>query len=171
MSDAGTRCVRSTGSTVGGRSKHVTPAEGMAAMAWGECWLAPAPIPRELAADIKRCTGGMVPAWAPLLASVPWLVRANAQMIQERVAFMPLGLWDLIALVVSQDNSCRYCYGVTRTVLKVLGYRDEQFDRIERDVHVAELSPSDRAALQFARKLTRANPRLTPADREALENA
>jgi alkylhydroperoxidase family enzyme len=149
---------------------RVTPAERMS-MEWGECWLEPAPMPRELVADLKRRTGGVVPAWAPRLASVPWVVRANASGILERVAFMPVGLWDLIGFVVSQDNSCRYCYGMTRTILKVLGYRDAQVDRIERDVHLAELPPPEEAALDFARKLSHANPRPTPADGDALERA
>jgi alkylhydroperoxidase family enzyme len=140
-------------------------------MEWGECWLDPAPMSREFVADLKQRTGGVVPAWAPRLASVTWVVRASAVGIQERVAFMPLGLWDLIGFVVSQDNSCRYCYGITRTVLKVLGYRDAQVDRIERDVQLAELPPAHEAALVFARKLSHANPRPVAADCNALERA
>ena len=137
-------------------------------MEWGECWLAPAPVPRELAADLKRRMGGIVPLWVPRLASVPWVVRANTCTAAERVAFMPVGLWDLIGFVVSQDNSCRYCYGMTRTILKVLGYRDERIDRIERDVSLAELTAAEQAALEFARKLSHANPPPTPSDRAAL---
>src|SRR5262245_50286683 len=149
---------------------RVTSAERMSTE-WGECWLDPSPMPREFVADLKRRTGGIVPAWAPRLASVTWVVGANALGVQERVAFMPLGLWDLIGFVVSQDNSCRYCYGITRTVLKVLGYRDAQVDRIERDVHLAELPPAEEAALVFARKLSHANPRPVAADCDALERA
>ena len=138
---------------------------------WGECWLDPADVPTDLAADLKRRMGGVVPVWGPLLARVPWVVRANARMVTKRVAFMPVGLWDLISFVVSQDNACRYCYGMTRTILKVLGYRDEQVDRLERDISLAELPPGTQAALEFARKLSHANPRPTPSDRGALERA
>jgi AhpD family alkylhydroperoxidase len=140
-------------------------------MEWGECWLDPVPVPRELRADLKRRTGGIVPEWGPRLAPVPWVVRANAMMVQERVAFMPVGLWDLIGFVVSQANSCRYCYGMTRTILRVLGYREQQIDQIERDVHLGDLTRGEATALAFARKLTTANPRPTPADRDALERA
>ena len=61
-------------------------------MEWGECWLDPVPLPRELAADLKRRTGGVVPGWGPRLTPVPWVVRASAMLIQERVAFMPVGV-------------------------------------------------------------------------------
>jgi alkylhydroperoxidase family enzyme len=148
-----------------------TLAERSAGMEWGECLLAPASVPADLAADIKRHMGGVVPVWVPRLAPVPWVVRANASMVLERVAFMPVGLWGLIGFVVSQDNSCRYCYGMTRTILKVLGYREEQIDRIERDVSLAELPAGEQAALEFARTLSHANPRPTPADRDALVRA
>ena len=59
----------------------------------GECWpVDPVPLPRELAADLERRTGGVVPGWGPRLAPVPWVVRASAMLIQERVAFMPVGV-------------------------------------------------------------------------------
>ena len=47
---------------------------------------------------------------------------------------MPLALWDLIGLIVSRDNSCRYCYGATRTILRILGYREDA-DRPHRARH------------------------------------
>lgn len=138
-------------------------AEVTARMEWGECWLPTVPVPRELAADVKRRIGA-VPAWVERLAPVPWLVRASARVIEKRLAYMPLHLWDLIGFVVSQDNSCRYCYGVTRALLRVAGYDDPRIDRIEHDVHVAELAPADEAALDFARRVSHANPPATAAD-------
>jgi AhpD family alkylhydroperoxidase len=92
-------------------------------------------------------------------------------MVQKEVAHMPLALWDLIGLVVSQDNSCRYCYGATRTVLRLIGYREEQIDRIERDVAVSDLGRPERLALEFARKVSHANPMPTAQDRAALVDA
>jgi uncharacterized peroxidase-related enzyme len=137
-------------------------------MEWGECWLEPPPLPPALAAEIKRRMSGIIPGWATHLAAVPWVVRAFACVVEKRLAHMPLDLWDLIALVVSQDNSCRYCYGATRTMLKIRGYRDEQIDRIERDVHLSDLTRADQVALEFARKVSHANPRATAFDRDAL---
>jgi alkylhydroperoxidase family enzyme len=146
-------------------------ADATAAMEWGECWLEPAPVPDAVAAEVRRLQGGILPAWAQRLSAVPWVVLGFARLGQKRVAHMPLELWDLIALVVSQDNSCRYCYGATRTILKTLGYDDALIDRLERDVHLTELSPATRTALQFARKVSQANPRPTAGDLEALARA
>ena len=135
---------------------------------WGVCWLEPGPMPAELAAEVRRLTGGIVPAWATHTASVPWVARATGLVTRKHVAYMPLDLFGLIALVVSQDNSCRYCYGATRTLLSVFGYSDEQIDRIARDVHLSDLTRPEQVALEFARKVSHANPRATAFDRDAL---
>ena len=140
-------------------------------MEWGECWLMPPPMPVELAAELRRLTGGVLPAWATHTASVPWVGRACALMTQRQTSHMPLPLVDLISLVVSQDNSCRYCYGATRAFLRILGYHDEQIDRIDREIQLSDLSRDEQIALDFARKVSHANPRPTTADRAALLDA
>src|SRR5258706_2713843 len=132
-------------------------------MEWGTCWLQPVPPPRALAAEVKKAMG-IVPSWTSLLSPVPWVVRAFACVNATQFAHMPPGLWAMIGLVVSQDNSCRYCYGATRMLLKVVGHRDEWIDRIEREVDLAEISPAEQAALHLARKISQANPRPTTDD-------
>src|SRR5207248_3119422 len=67
-------------------------------------------------------------------------------------------LCDLISFVVSQDNSCRYCFGAVRSVLRILGHREDFIARLERDFHTLDLSAGDRAALDLARRVSRANP-------------
>jgi AhpD family alkylhydroperoxidase len=129
------------------------------------------PVPPAFAAEIKKLTGGVLPSAIARTASVPWVGRTWARVVQKEVAHMPLALWDLIGLVVSQDNSCRYCYGATRTVLRLVGYREEQIDRIERDVAVSDLGPPERLALEFVRKVSHANPRPTTEERAALVDA
>jgi AhpD family alkylhydroperoxidase len=146
-------------------------ADVVTGMEWGESLLAPGPVPPALAAEVRKITGGILPAWATHLASVPWLVRGFARLNAKRVAFMPLPLFDLIPLVVSQDNSCRYCFGAIRAVLSVQGYDDDTISRMERDIHLAKLSPAEVVALQFARKVSQANPRPTAGDLAALEHA
>jgi AhpD family alkylhydroperoxidase len=128
-------------------------------------------MPRELAAEVRRLTGGIVPAWATHTASVPWIGRALGLITRKHIAYMPLPLFGLIALVVSQDNSCRYCYSNTRTILRTLGYSDDQIDRIARDVHLSDLTRPEQVALEFARKVSHANPRATAFDRDALSRA
>ena len=45
--------------------------------------------------------------------------------------------------------------------MKILGYPDGHIDRLERDFHLSDLTRAEQAALDFARKLSRANPRAT----------
>ncbi|HYC22122.1 MAG TPA: hypothetical protein VEI94_05440 [Candidatus Bathyarchaeia archaeon] len=136
-------------------------------MEWGECWLVPVQPPREVASAVRRAMG-FLPAWAYRLGRVPWVVRAFARTTQVKLAYMPPDLWPLIAFVVSQDNSCRYCYGATRTFLRIFGYHEAWIDRLERGLQLAEISPAQQAALRLARKVSQANPRPTAADLDAL---
>src|SRR5439155_25134888 len=111
----------------------------IADMEWEESLLAPTPVPADLEADVRR-QFGIVPGWLARVAPTPWLARAWATMVTKPVAHLPPALWDLVALVVSQDNSCRYCFGAQRAVLRLLGYREAYIARLERDFLVAELS-------------------------------
>jgi AhpD family alkylhydroperoxidase len=137
---------------------------------WGECLVPEVPVPPALGAEVRRALGA-VPGWLPRFAPCPWLVRATTALVGKPLAYAPLPLCDLVAIVVSQDNSCRYCYGVQRAILRIYGYRDEQLDRLLRDFHVADLPPAERAALDFARRVTRADPRPGRAEFEAVVRA
>jgi alkylhydroperoxidase family enzyme len=135
---------------------------------WSASWLEPVTVPADLGAAIHAFTGGTTPVWASRLAAVPWVVRAFLCGLDKTVAYMPVELWDLIAFVVSRDNACRYCYGATRTILRILGYPEATIDRLERDVDLAELTPAEQAALRFSRKVSHANPPPGAADLRAL---
>ncbi|HZP43727.1 MAG TPA: hypothetical protein VFD84_19750 [Candidatus Binatia bacterium] len=125
---------------------------------WGECLVPRSSVPEDLKAAVRRAIG-VVPGWLPRVAPCPWLARAMTALIQRPVAFAPPDLCDLIALVVSQDNSCRYCYGMQRTAMRIYGFDDAHIDRLIRDFHAAALPREQQAALEFARRVTRANPR------------
>lgn len=137
---------------------------------WGECLLPPAPVPPALEAEVRRVVG-MVPDWLCRVGRSPWVVRTLCDMIGRPMAYAPAPLCDLISLVVSQDNSCRYCYGVQRALLKLAGYHEGYIDRLERDFHTADLSRAERTALDFARRLTRGYPRPGRAEFEELLGA
>jgi len=124
-------------------------------------------VPAAMAAEVRRRIGA-TPGWLPRLAPLPWLVRALTELVDHPVAFAPPALCDLVALAVSQDNSCRYCYGIQRAVLRIHGYRDEQIDRLVRDAHMGDLTAGERAALDFARRLTRSNPRPGRSEHDAV---
>ena len=137
---------------------------------WGECMVPRVPVPPDLAAELRRAVGA-VPDWLARAAPCRWLVRAMRDAMTLPIAHAPLRLIDLVAIVVSQDNSCRYCYGVQRTIMGILGYRDDFIDRLLRDIHAADLSPAERAAIDFARRVSRANPLPGRADFDAVVRA
>jgi alkylhydroperoxidase family enzyme len=77
----------------------------------------------------------------------------------------------MIALVVSQDNSCRYCYTATRSIMRILGFSEARIRRLEEDLLSADLPPADRAALDFARRVSRASPLAGAGDVRSLLDA
>jgi len=142
----------------------------IAGMEWEESLLPPTPVPRALEAEVRRRMG-VVPGWVARVARVPWIAHAWASMMAKPVAHISPALCDLVALVVSQDNSCRYCFGAQRAVMRMLGYQEAYIARLERDFHVAELSEAEQAALDFARRVSRADPRPSRSDLERLAKA
>jgi AhpD family alkylhydroperoxidase len=136
-------------------------------MEWSECLLPAADPPPALAKEIRGMIGGPA-AFVPRLAHAPWVVRAVARVISGRLAYVPAKLEERIGLVVSQDNSCRYCYGVHRSLLRIAGHSEAEVDRIVRDSMVVDLSPTERSAVDYARRLSRCSPRPGPADFQGL---
>jgi len=150
----------------------MTTAAAMPAMAteWAECLLPPAEMPPALAREIKALVGTN-PGFAPRLAHAPWVVRAIARQIDDAPAYLSDRVDERIGLVVAQENSCRYCYGMHRALLRVAGRSERDIDRIVRDSLVADLSPTERAAVEYARRVARCNPRPGRAELRALEAA
>ena len=137
---------------------------------WSECLLPPAEMPQALAREIKALVGAS-PGFAPHLAHAPWVARAIARMIDDQPVYMSATADERIMLVLAQENSCRYCYGMHRALLRVAGHSEPDIDRIVRDSLVADLSPTDRAAVDWARRVARCNPRPGFAELQALEAA
>jgi len=132
---------------------------------WAECLLPPAEMPPPLAKEIRGIIG-RGPAFVPRLAHAPWVLRAVARHINGFLAYLPHALSDRIGLVVTQDNSCRYCYGMHRSLLRIAGHSEADVDRIVRDSMLVDLSPAERIAVDYARRLSRCTPR---PDREDFE--
>jgi uncharacterized peroxidase-related enzyme len=148
----------------------VERAPALADQEWGECLVPAEPVPAAMEAEVRRRIG-VLPGWLPRVARSPWIVQTFCDLIDKPVAYAPVALCDLVALVVSQDNSCRYCYGVQRAILKIYGYRETYIDQLVGDLHAAELSPAERAALEFARQVSRAQPRPGRRELDALVQA
>jgi AhpD family alkylhydroperoxidase len=91
-----------------------------------------------------------------------------ARNINGSLAYLPPSLSDRIGLVVTQDNSCRYCYGMHRSLLRISGRSESEVDRIVRDSMLVDLSPAERIAVDYARRLSRCTPRPDRTDFERL---
>jgi alkylhydroperoxidase family enzyme len=80
-------------------------------------------------------------------------------------------LAEMVALVVSQDSACRYCFSATRGVLGILGFSEARIQRLEGDLLTGDLPAADRAALLFARRVSRSVPPVHAADAAPLREA
>jgi AhpD family alkylhydroperoxidase len=137
---------------------------------WPECLLPPVEMPPALAREVRALVGSS-PGFAPRLAHAPWVVRAIARLIHDSPAYLSTLVDERIMLVVAQENSCRYCYGMHRALLRIAGHSERDVDRIVRDSLVTDLSPSERVAVDYARRVARCNPRPGRAEIGAVEAA
>jgi AhpD family alkylhydroperoxidase len=127
-------------------------------VSWDQCLLEPAPD-RQAEAALRRETG-TAPSWIRYFLSCPWLPRAAIRLRIDNGLLVDVDFptVDLIALVVSQENSCRYCYAVTRMALRVLGMSEERMQQLEQRLASGELEPKTAAVVNFGRRMTRATP-------------
>jgi len=99
-----------------------------------------------------------------------WLPEANAALNVEifRRVHLDHELADLVALAVSQENSCRYCFAATRTLLIMVGYPRSHIAYVEQNLAVSDLDDRTLAAVAFARRLSRSSPHVSQSDVEEL---
>ncbi len=122
---------------------------------WESCLLEPAHDPA-LEAYARRLTGLPHPA-IRYFARVPWVARSMVQWLPEHglLVELDLHLADLIGLVVSQENSCRFCYAAVRALLRIQGMSEERVQRLEQQLARVEVEPKLAAVVRFARRLSR----------------
>jgi alkylhydroperoxidase family enzyme len=108
---------------------------------------------------------------AQYISPVRWMLHADELMHARVTPHVPLDLAMLISLVVAMDSSCRHCYGAFRSMLKIMGYSEKVIREIEESLTVDELSDRDKIALDFARKVSRSDPRPSDIDVAQLEKA
>lgn len=133
---------------------------------WEPCLLEPmrdAGLEREL-----RHVFGLVPDWTPYFFCRPWIVRVFIDFETLAFAHTDLEFGELIALVVSQDNSCRYCYAAHRALLRMLGVSERAIRTLEQNLIAAEITPRMKVGLDFVRRVSRGHPIPCAADREPL---
>lgn len=144
------------------------PVSGLDAIEWEAPLLEPIDNPASEREARKIMT--FIPSGIRYYFDSAWVTRSMAHL---SVTDLPLRhvtaeLCELIALVVSQDNSCRYCYEATRDGLMILGFPEERILRLQEDLLSADLSPREQRSLELARRISRATPVASAPDAAAL---
>ncbi len=138
---------------------------------WEECLLEPRASP-ELEQRFTRETG-RPSGTIRFLDGCDWLgdavIRLQVELLNR--VFLEPDLADEVGLVVSQDNSCRYCFGAQRAFLRILGMKEARIAHLEQDLLTGDFTPRSRAALEFARRVSRSSPLASQEDVEALRKA
>jgi uncharacterized peroxidase-related enzyme len=116
-----------------------------------------------------------VPGILKCFATHPVLLK-NMMDLAENLLFIDGFLMrrhkELIATLVSTENSCPYCADSHGYFLRTLGGSAEQLAAIEaRDLASAAFSPQEQALLAFVDKVTRASHAIQRSDVERLTNA
>jgi alkylhydroperoxidase family enzyme len=107
---------------------------------------------------------GFVTSTAKYLTPVRWLLQADELAHARVTPNVPVALGALISMVVAMDNSCRYCYGAFRSMLKIMGYSEQLMRELEASLAVDNLTKQERVALEFAHKVSHAAPRPSESD-------
>jgi len=135
----------------------------------------PDPLPEEVAELFDKCQEklGLVPNVLVAYAHNPAKLRAFSQ-IYNTLMLGPSGLSklerEMIAVAVSALNRCWYCLVAHGAAVRVLSGRPELGEALVMNHHQAEITPRQRAMIEFARKLTTDSANIGEADRAALRS-
>ncbi len=111
---------------------------------------------------------GSTPQYTAFLAECPWIMHADLEF--DIGGSHIVDLQDLIYLIVSRDNSCRFCHGAAHLFMRIAGMPEAQIDQLEEDVETARIEPRIGRAMDFVRKISRSNPPPTRDDHVALRD-
>ena len=78
---------------------------------------------------------------------------------------------EMIAVTVSSINRCYYCQAAHGAAVRELSGDPGLGEQLVMNWRIAEVTPRQRAMLEFAAKMTEASHRIEEADREALRAA
>jgi alkylhydroperoxidase family enzyme len=146
-------------------------ASALAHVGWESCLIAPR-RDRALESYARHNTGVPFPALR-YFTPVPWLARAIVDLHPEFGLLMHLDFhqMDILALVVSQENSCRFCYAAVRVLLWAQGMSEARIQHIEQRLSQADLAPKTTAAIAFGRRQSRGGPHGAQGARQILREA
>lgn len=114
---------------------------------------------------------GMVPDGLGYLAACPDIVKMYYELDFAPLIHVDRDLAGLVGLVVSQDNFCRYCYAGVRLLLTLSGMAEEDIRKLEHALQTARYDSQIQPALDFARRISRANPLPSAPERKTLVEA
>ena len=130
---------------------------------------------KALYAEIKAGMGTPdVPAVFRVMSQSSDLLAAQWRLFQTLMLAetqLPRATKEMIAVVVSKANACRYCVTAHSIFLKALGYSDRQIEQNTDRAESAQLDSATRALLDFAEKATLAVGSLRDDDVRALTAA
>ena len=113
---------------------------------------------KTLYAEIKAGMGTPdVPAVFRVMGQSSDLLAAQWRLFQTLMLAetqLPRATKEMIAVVVSKANACRYCVTAHTIFLKALGYSDKQIEQNTARAEAANLDSATRAVLDFAEKVT-----------------
>ncbi len=143
----------------------------LANVAWEPCFME-ARQDRDLEAYARRRMG-LPNAAVRYFAAAPWVARTAIDLHPEFGLLVHLNQQtaDLIGIVVSQENSCRFCFAAVRAVLWFQGMDRQRVQRIEQEVARHDLPLPVRAAIDYARSQSRTGPAGAHAAWAALRHA
>jgi len=133
----------------------------------------PDPLPADMAALFAKCQEklGLIPNVLVAYAHNPAKLAAFSQMYNT-LMLSKGGLTklerEMIAVAVSAINNCWYCLVAHGAAVRVMSQNAALGDALALDHRHADLSPRERALVDFARKLTLASGEMGEADRAAL---
>lgn len=140
----------------------------MSEIEWEPCLLTQHPAP-ELERRFERATGRpgqLMRYFGGSKWTADTMLRISVQ-VTTTVDIDPETV-DQAGLVVSQDNSCRFCFGVQRAFLRVLGMSEKRINRLEQDLLTGDFTARERAALDFARRISQSKPLTNTNDIRAM---
>jgi uncharacterized peroxidase-related enzyme len=138
---------------------------------WEACPIEPARDPALEAYARQRM--GTVPPTIGYLASRPWVAHAMVDLSFNLglLTRLDMGTAEIVTMAVSQAASCRYCYSISRALLRIQGKSEAEVRQIEERMTGAAGDTRQVAALGLARRMAGANPLLTWQDLLALQPA
>jgi len=120
---------------------------------------------QEIFAEINTAFG-RIPNLFKTYAHHPPLLDANWNKVKRVMVEGVLArkVKESIAVLISKDNSCRYCIAAHEGALQSIGIDPEEIRLIETDLDRADFTPKEKALIKLARKANSAPLQVADAD-------